>query len=136
MSTVSKSKSRNRKRLQSKEKTKTETDQKEPDLQISTSESKTESTNIVKPLEQWTKEEVKAWFEENEFSEYYKPFEKLSGKHLLLLSENNVISKFGPILGGVIYNAIQKLKTPTSPSFGMGILGESGLKLQKNVKSS
>jgi len=72
--------------------------------------------NIVKPLEQWTKEEVKAWFEENEFSEYYEPFEKLSGKHLSLLSENNFISEFGPILGGAIYNSIQKLKAPVNKS--------------------
>jgi hypothetical protein len=69
--------------------------------------------NIIKPLEQWNKEEVKAWFQSKKYSKYYEKFIELDGEDLSLLSENNFLRRC-PEFGDVLCNTIQKLKAPVN----------------------
>jgi len=117
METFAETESRKRERSQFEEEEKTETAQKIPYLQTSISESKTESANIEKPLNKWTADEVQQWFQKNDFSEYYPRFKGLSGKLLSELQKDDFRFRC-PEVGDALYNIIQKLKAPISPSFG------------------
>jgi len=114
METFAETESRKRERSQFEEEDETEIAQKKPDLRNEISESKSESANIEKPLDEWTADEVQQWFQKNDFSKYYPKFEGLSGKLLSKLSENNFISllKDNDAIAMALYNTIQELKEP------------------------
>jgi len=77
------------------------------------SEGSTKGAQIATPLEQWTHEDVQAWFKEHpKYSVYTKNFEGFDGEELSQLTEPQC-QKYAKDekKGTAIFNAIQALKT-------------------------
>eukprot|EP01119_Soliformovum_irregulare_P016271 TRINITY_DN4686_c0_g1_i3.p1 TRINITY_DN4686_c0_g1~~TRINITY_DN4686_c0_g1_i3.p1 ORF type:complete len:677 (-),score=68.56 TRINITY_DN4686_c0_g1_i3:911-2941(-) len=69
-----------------------------------------------KPLEEWTKEEVKLWFSER-YESLVSSFSQLSGRDLAGLQEHQLTSLFG-LAGAALFNAIAQLKASTGGETG------------------
>ena len=65
----------------------------------------------LKPVADWTKEDVQKWLKENGLKETeLKEFERINGSSLLEVKEEVLIKLLGLVFGGVIFNRISQLK--------------------------
>lgn len=64
-------------------------------------------------LEQWSTEEVQAWFQrQKDLAEFAPKFKRFEGASMANLTEGQLQREFG-LDGSLIYNALQALKMPT-----------------------
>jgi len=72
------------------------------------SEGSTKGAQIATPLEQWTHEDVQAWFKEHpKYSVYTKNFEGFDGEELSSLTKDDFLRRC-PEKGDVIFNVLQQ----------------------------
>lgn len=65
--------------------------------------------SAVKPLVEWSKEEVQDWFRKSEYSQHSEHF-KLSGKALASLTKEDFQKEIGSAAtGSALYSAFQEL---------------------------
>ncbi len=69
---------------------------------------------LDRPLKEWTQEEVGRWFESSpDYKAFANAFNQCTGSVVASATETMLAVICGPILGGSLYNTLQKLNQGT-----------------------